>query len=221
MNTPSSPNRTLSNGRNPHRGAASPMAPERTSSSFGAEEDQFLEDLRHAVEGSSEQFVQQYAEVVFSAAWRLLRHEQEALDISQEALVEALRSMHEHHGDCDLSAWLGRIAAGVALKRLQWASGQPEVDIQHLLPSFDEQGRHAQTPKPWPAGAEAALLRGEREAQIRRRLEALPLQYRAVLVLRDLEKLSTAETAKALGISEAVVRVRLNQARLAAVKLLG
>ena len=165
--------------------------------------------------------MRQYGEVIFSAAWRLLRDEQEALDVSQEVFGEVLRSILEYRGDSGLAVWLGRIAGGAALKRLQWASGQPEVDIQHLLPSFDEQGRHAQRVTPWPAGAEIALLVSEGQAQVHKRLEALPLQYRAVLVLRDLEKLSTAETAKALGVSEAVVRVRLNQARLAAVKLLG
>ena len=63
---------------------------------YRPEEDRLLQELRRSEEGSDERLVQHYGNLILTAAWRLLRHEQEALDLSQKVFLEAFHSIHEH-----------------------------------------------------------------------------------------------------------------------------
>ena len=90
-----------------------------------------------------------------------------------------------------------------------------EVAIDELLPQFDEDGKHAESIRPLPVSIEAALENTEMRAQVRACIAELPEQYRAVIVLRDLQELNTAEVATLLGVSENAVKIRLHRAHQA------
>ena len=162
----------------------------------------------------------EHADVMLTVAWRLLRHAEEANKVTQETFAEALASIRQSPERQDLSIWLVRITVRKVLERFLRASADVEVGIDHLLPQFDERGHHLHPARPWPAGAETTLRSPDGQAKLIACVESLPLQYRAVLLLKDFEKLSTAETANVLRISEAAVRMRLNRARLALMALL-
>jgi RNA polymerase sigma-70 factor (ECF subfamily) len=97
---------------------------------------------------------------------------------------------------------------------------RPEESIEALLPAFGEDGHHVEQFPEWSAPADRLLEREETRAVVRACIEALPDGYRLVLILRDIEELSTQETAERLGITATAVKVRLHRARQALCALL-
>ena len=93
----------------------------------------------------------------------------------------------------------------------------PARSLEALLPRFEAAGRWAEAP---PVLATEALPPGELAREVRRAIDELPELYRVVLLLRDVEGLSAAEAAVALGVAESTVKVRLHRARQALLTLL-
>jgi len=148
-------------------------------------------------------------------ARRFLRDEEDAKDAVQEAFLQAFQALHGFEGGAQLGTWLHRIAVNACLMKLRTRRRQPEESLEPLLPQFDEDGHHAVHPADWRATPEQLLQRDETRAYVRECIDALPESYRTVLLLRDIEELDTAETARLLELSENVVKVRLHRARQA------
>jgi RNA polymerase sigma-70 factor (ECF subfamily) len=162
-----------------------------------------------------ESFVRQHGGAMLAVARRMLRNDEDAREAVQDAFLQAFRAIRHFREEARLSTWLHRIVVNAALMRLRSASRRPEVAIDDLLPTFDDEGHHAEHIRPLPLSVESALESVEARAEVRKCVEQLPEQYRAVIVLRDLQELSTAETATALGITENAVKIRLHRAHQA------
>jgi RNA polymerase sigma-70 factor (ECF subfamily) len=104
--------------------------------------------------------------------------------------------------------------------RLRGASRRPEDLLGDALPHFDETGHHSEPVTALPDDALGQLERAETRAVVRACIAQLPEAYRAIIILRDFEELSTGETATALGISENAAKIRLHRARQALATLL-
>jgi len=98
---------------------------------------------------------------------------------------------------------------------------RPEASIEELLPRFDETGHRVSEPEEWRESAETALSRSQTRARVREAIDRLPEHYRSIVMLRDIEELSTAEVARMLGLTENAVKIRLHRARQALRTLLG
>jgi RNA polymerase sigma-70 factor (ECF subfamily) len=151
---------------------------------------------------------------------RLLRNEQDAQDALQDSFLQVHKSIGSFRGDSSLATWLHRIARNSALLRIRRASRRPEISLEPLLPVYDETGHRVGEVASLPAAPDALLERQEVRERVRSCVERLPLRYRAVIVLRDLEEKSTFEAAEVLGVSENVVKVRLHRARRALATLI-
>lgn len=173
------------------------------------------EDLRAGSEAAFETLVRNYAGRLLAVARHLLRNEEDARDAVQEAFLAAFRSIQGFRGGSSLSTWLHRIVINVCLMKLRAGSRHPETSIDELLPRFDGYGRHASPVSPWPVSAETTLLERETRERIRASIGRLPVRYRTILILRDIEELDTAEVAQILCVSPNAVKVRLHRARLA------
>lgn len=184
------------------------------------EESVLLTHLQQGDEGAYELLVRRYGAQLLAVARRLLRNEEDARDAVQETFISAFRALPRFRADAKLSTWLHRIVTNAALMRLRSASRRPEVSLEPLLPIFDEEGQHAEPVESLTITAETALQSKETRALVRACIEQLPTQYRAVVILRDLEELDTAETAAILGITENAVKIRLHRARQALMTLL-
>jgi RNA polymerase sigma-70 factor (ECF subfamily) len=171
--------------------------------------------LQRGDEASFEILVRQYGGAMLAVARRLLRNEEDAREAVQDAFLQVLRAIQHFRKEARLSTWLHRIAVNAALMRLRRASRRPEVAIDGLLPQFEDDGCHAEPIQALPVSVETALASAETRAQVRACIAQLPEQYRAVIVLRDIEELSTAEAAQVLGISENAAKIRLHRARQA------
>jgi RNA polymerase sigma-70 factor, ECF subfamily len=162
-----------------------------------------------------------FAEVVrtlggrlLATARRMLRDEEDARDVVQETFLAAFKSIDSFSGGSKLSTWLHSIATNAALMRMRSRRRRPEARIDDLLPRFDETGHWADEPASWDPPADALETRRLRMA-VRRCIDRLPETQRTILLLRDVEDLSTAEAADQLGITATAVKLRLHRARIA------
>jgi RNA polymerase sigma-70 factor, ECF subfamily len=99
--------------------------------------------------------------------------------------------------------------------RLRTRHRRPEQSIEQLLPAFAEDGHHAETVVSWAESGERALAQNEIRRLVRAAIAELPETYRAALLMRDIEGLSTREAADLVGISENALKLRLHRARQA------
>jgi len=179
------------------------------------EETRLLERLRARDDEAFEELVRRFGGRLLATARHLLPRTEDAQDAVQEAFLSAFRCLDRFRGGCRLSTWLHRIVVNAALMKLRGASRRPETPIEDYLPRFDETGHHAAPVGEWTVSPEGALLSRETSERVRAAIENLPVSYRAVLVLRDIEELSTEETAEVLSLTRTAVKVRLHRARLA------
>jgi RNA polymerase sigma-70 factor (ECF subfamily) len=173
-----------------------------------------LERLRAGEPDAFETLVREHGGRMLSVARRLLRHEDDAQDVVQEALLAAFRALPRFEGQSRLSTWLHRIVVNAALMKLRSQRRRPEAPIDDLLPRFDETGHRLDERAPVPMPDEE-LDRAALRKRVRRCIDQLPESYRTVLVLRDVEELETAEVARLLDSSEGAVKTRLHRARQA------
>jgi RNA polymerase sigma-70 factor (ECF subfamily) len=174
--------------------------------------------LRGGEEAAFELLVRRYSGRMLAVARRLVRDEEEARDAVQDALLSAFRSMHRFEGGSQLSTWLHRIVVNSALMRLRSRRRHPECSIEELLPVFGPDGHRALRPEE-DAGADEQLEREQLLKLVRECVGQLPDGYREVYLLRDVEELSTEDTATALGITSNAVKIRLHRARQALMTL--
>ena len=174
-----------------------------------------LAGLRAGDAASYEEVVRRYSPRMLATIRRILHNEEDARDALQDAFLSAFRSLGGFEEHAQLGTWLHRIAVNAALMKLRSQRRKPERPLSDLLPNFQSDGHSAEPVTPWPNAAERALESKETRAFVRGAIAQLPENYRTVLLLRDIEGLDTEETARQLGVSEAVVKTRLHRARQA------
>ena len=159
-----------------------------------------------------ESLMRRYNGRLFRAARAILKDDADAEDALQDAWLEAYRHLSDFRGDAQLSTWLTRIVVTQALMRLRKQKRERVVPItgrarpgEETRP-IDVADARAESPSD-------AALRAEVRRAIERRIDDLPLNFRTVFMLREVEGLSVQETAACLSIPEATVRTRLFRAR--------
>jgi RNA polymerase sigma-70 factor (ECF subfamily) len=165
--------------------------------------------------GNSHEFhdlIRPHERSVYIMALSLLHNEADAEDAAQEAFLKAYRNLANFRGDSKFSTWLISITLNEARSRLR---SKKNVKIE----SLDEppQGEGHVSPallRDWREIPSEALERQEIRLLLQEAITDLPLIYREVFLLRDVEELSVNESAQALGISIASVKVRLHRARI-------
>jgi RNA polymerase sigma-70 factor, ECF subfamily len=172
--------------------------------------------IRRVRDGDQEAFcelVRPYERSVYFAAKSLLDNEADVEEAAQDAILKAFAHIRDFRGESKFSTWLIQITINEA--RMKLLRGR-----RHLCESLDDASAGEEGDN-WPVDfadwREIPLEAAEREElreELNRALSALPLKYRQVLICRDIQDLSVAETAQVLGISEASVRTRLLRARL-------
>ena len=149
---------------------------------------------------------------VYVMALSLLHNEADAEDAAQEAFLKAFRNLANFRGDSKFSTWLISITLNEARSRLR---SKKMVKMESLDEPPEEQGHF--TPallRDWREIPSDALERNELRYLLQQAITELPLIYREIFVLRDVEELSVNESAEALGITVASVKVRLHRARI-------
>jgi RNA polymerase sigma-70 factor (ECF subfamily) len=160
------------------------------------------------------QLVETYSPRVYNLALKMSGNPDLAEDILQETFVNAYRAIDRFEGRAHVSTWLYRIAHNAVLMRLRKEKRAPQVQSlddevdPETLPATLATGTQADTP-------ERHLLQAELFQKMDQALANLSEALRSVFVLRDVQGLSTAETAEVLGLSQTAVKSRLHRARMA------
>jgi RNA polymerase sigma-70 factor, ECF subfamily len=157
--------------------------------------------------------MQRHNRRLYRVARGVLHDDAEAEDVVQEAYVRAFTHLDGFRGDAQLSTWLTRIALNEALGRLRRRRMMVELkDID----TFNEQGEDRVIYLPSARGdsdPEAAATRAEVRRLLEQAVDRLPVPFRMVFMLRDIEELSVEETASHLGLRPETVKTRLHRAR--------
>ena len=156
------------------------------------------------------QLVRATWEGTYTLAYRLTGNEQDALDVTQEAYLRALRGLPRFRGDARFSTWLYRVTANCASDHLarnrRTSHDWLDLDGPNLPALTDQRPEH---------DPEASASAGDERALLAEALLRLPARLRQVVVLRDIYDLSHKSIAAELGTSEAAAKVRLQRARKA------
>lgn len=159
------------------------------------------------------ELVQPYERSVYRAAFAILRNEHDAEDVAQEAMLKALTHLESFRKESKFSTWLVQITINEARMRLR-------KDRRGLYESIDENAESEEgdyKPKDfadWREIPSEALEQQRLKEALQKAIASLAPKYQEVFILRDIQDVSIAETAKALGITEASVKTRLLRARL-------
>jgi len=186
--------------------------PHRLPSSVVREDEHLLvAAAKKGDEGAFEELVNRYENKIFRLTRNITGNQEDAEDAMQEAFLKAYTHLQGFQGDSRFYTWLVRIAANEALMRLRRRRpGQLSID-EPLQGESDLMPRELEDWRPSP---EHEYADAEMQKILTETVEKLEPEYRIVLVLRDVEELSTQDTAEALGISVAAVKSRLLRARL-------
>ena len=171
-------------------------------------------DLAALQSGDRSEFaklVEKYSGKIYRLALKMLKNQQDAEDILQETFIKAYNALPDFEGRSKLSTWLYRIATNEALMFLR----RKYPDQISVEAPFKEQEEAAPLQIiDWCCLPESELMSSEGRDKLEKSIDILTESLRVVFLLRDIEGLSTRETAEVLDISEGAVKTRLSRARL-------
>ena len=176
------------------------------------DESVLVDAARNGDVGAFEQLVRRYDRNVFRIAQHITQNREDAEDVVQDAFLKAFQNLGQFQGQSKFYTWLVRIAVNEALMRLR--RRRPERMV-----SLDEDVKTEEDSMPrevadWSPNPEQLYSQAELKDILSKTIQGLPPGFRAVFVLRDVEALSTEETAEALNLSIPAVKSRLLRARL-------
>ena len=174
-----------------------------------------LEALLGGNKDEFEKLVRQESPRLFRVIMRIVRDESEAESIMQETYLQAFRRLHTFRQESKFTTWLYAIAINLSRGSLRKSSRYThleEAEIERLQPSFVD-GHYIETYETWKP--DTYTEREDNRRIVHEAIERLPPDYRAIVVLRDIEELPTTEAAAILNITEGAARVRLHRARQA------
>src|ERR671923_2947956 len=162
--------------------------------------------------GAFEQLVKRYDRNIFRIAQHITQNREDAEDVVQDAFLKSFQNLEQFQEQSKFYTWLVRIAVNEALMKLRRRRTAKTVSLDEDVQTEDDS-----VPRDvadWAPNPEQLYDQGELKDILQRTIQGLPASFRTVFVLRDVEGLSTEETAEALGLSVPAVKSRLLRARL-------
>lgn len=166
-------------------------------------------------EGDTKAFsalVRRYESKIFRLAQHITQNREDAEDVLQETFLKAYEHIHQFQGNSKFYTWIVRIAVNQALMKLRKRKSDRTVSLDEGIDTGED--TVAREIAAWDEDPEERYSREELNEILTSAIDSLAAPYRAVFVLRDLEELSTEETAQALSLSIPAVKSRLLRARL-------
>ncbi len=172
-----------------------------------------LQALQSGDKAEFARVVEAYSGYIYRLALKMVKVPQDAEDILQETFIKAYNAFPKFEGRSKISTWLYRIATNEALMFLRGKRPDP-VSVEHPYPNEEEQTQKPLEIVDWCCMPEDEMLTDEVRQVLAENVDQLSDALKAAFVLRDIERLSTRETALVLDISEAAVKTRLHRARM-------
>ena len=175
-----------------------------------ADDEALVREARKGDTRAFEELVARHRDKIYARAYSMMRNEEDAIDLSQEAWVKGWQRLHQFHGDSSFGTWMTRIVINLCLDQLRKQKRQRAESIEEL----DEElgGVERQMPAVTVNPTER-LERGELRQRIDKALSQLSHEHRTALVLHEFEDMEYKEIAKTMGCSIGTVMSRLFYAR--------
>jgi RNA polymerase sigma-70 factor (ECF subfamily) len=183
------------------------------SNSQAFDEAAVVERARSGDQQAFGELVHQYERKIYRLAMNITRNEEDAEDVLQEAFLKAYAHLDRFKGDSKFYTWIVRIAVNEALMKLRQRKGDRTVPLDEPLDTGEE--TMAREIAVWGDNPEQQYSKEEIQRILSDAVDTLKPDFRTVFTLRDIEEMSTEETAEILGISIPAVKSRLLRARLA------
>ena len=193
---------------------------DRTSTTSTLTPDQeLLARLQAGDERALADLADAYSSKIYQLAFRYLRNKEDAEEITQDVLFKVYRKVDAFRGDAQLSSWIYRITFNAAMSRLRTARYQrTQAEDRRAAAAADEDGSNlpARTPDvaDWSDMADERVLRSQLRKRVFSAILALPAIYRAPVMLRDIQGMSTEEASAMLRVKDQTLKSRLHRGRL-------
>jgi len=168
--------------------------------------------------GAFERFVEYFRAKIFHYSWLTCGNREDAEEVAQETLLKVFESGQQLREPEKIRSWVFRIAKNACLMKRRKSVFAParELSLDEFMPAKHQDGDRTQIEiADWSSLPDGPAIRSEMRELLERAIRELPEAYRSVILLRDIEELSTQETAQILDVSDDVVKTRLHRARLA------
>ena len=184
-----------------------------TSIPAGFDESALVAQAKAGDQNAFAELVNRYERKIYRLAKNITRNDEDAEDVLQDAFLKAYTHLDNFKGDSKFYTWIVRIAVNEALMRLRKRKTDRSVPLDEPVELGEE--TVAREIAVWEDNPEQQYSQEEWRKILDEAVESLKPDFRTVFVLRDIEELSTEETAETLGISVPAVKSRLLRARLA------
>jgi RNA polymerase sigma-70 factor, ECF subfamily len=180
--------------------------------------DQLLARLQNGDDRALADLADAYSAKIYQLAFRYLRNKEDAEEITQDVLFKVYRSVGTFRGDAALSSWIYRITFTAAMSRLRTARYQRAQDEERQLAAGADGEQPANAGHPdvadWSDMADEQILRSQLRRRVLRAILELPAIYRAPVMLRDIQGMSTEEASAMLKVKDQTLKSRLHRGRL-------
>src|SRR4249919_3573981 len=197
---------------NPMRTTESP------NSTLPTADQELLARLKSGDEGALADLADAYSSKIYQLAFRYLRNKEDAEEITQDVLFKVYRKVDAFRGDAQLSSWIYRITFNAAMSRLRTARYQrAQAEDRRAAAATEEDGTNssrAADVADWSDMADERVLRSQLRRRVFRAILALPAIYRAPVMLRDIQGMSTEEASAVLRVKDQTLKSRLHRGRL-------
>src|SRR3954465_2204488 len=182
------------------------------SSQAGFDESELVSRARQGDNRAFSSLVKQYEAKIFRLAQHITQNREDAEDVLQETFLKAYEHLSGFQGNSKFYTWIVRIAVNESLMKLRKRKGSRFVSLDEPIETGEEEVKREIAV--WEDNPEQRYSRDEMQAILNEAVDSLKPDFRTVFTLRDIEELSTEDTAEALGISVPAVKSRLLRARL-------
>ena len=174
-------------------------------------DEQLVERAQGGESAAFDELARRYENIVYRILYKILRHDEDTQDALQDTFVSAYRALPRFRKDSKFSTWIYRIATNAALMKAR-SRKTNLVSLDH--PTEDEDARGAWDLVDGSATPDQDILSDETRRVMEDAIQALPPEQRVAFVLHDIQELSSAQTAEAMGITVSAVNSRLHRARV-------
>ncbi len=174
---------------------------------------ELLSRLQSGDEAALGELADAYSAKIYQLAFRYLRNKEDAEEVTQDVLYKVYRKVGAFRGDAALSSWIYRITFNTAMSRVRTAGFQrTRAEESQTVVDGDDSIRRE--PADWSDLADEQVFRAQMRKRVLAAIMALPEIYRAPVVLRDLQGMSTEEASAVLHVKDQTLKSRLHRGRL-------
>ena len=182
------------------------------------QERQLIARLRAGDETAVQELADRYRSRIFQLAMRYMKNREDAEEVTQDVLLKVYRKVSAFRGDAQLSSWIYRITFNTAMSRLRSTrlarAAEQERDRALAAREVDDRPKPARQPADWSSMPDEGVLRAQLRHAVAEAIEELPEIYRAPVVLRDIQGLTTEEASSRLRLKDQTLKSRLHRGRV-------